>query len=91
MARKRRPSKEAIQARSGMTRPDAKQYLQCWERVNALQLKERKAMTPTQRFRELVRLMEWGKIIGSRSALEEDERHARDVWNRLRRTYRGRI
>jgi hypothetical protein len=87
MAKRRLPSKKAAQARLGMTAAEGREYLARWERVNAHIAAERRAMTPTERFRELVRLMQWVEVLGSRDALESEEEKARDVWNRLRRIY----
>jgi hypothetical protein len=72
-----------------MTRAEARAYVARWKRVNEFQLAERKAKTPTERFRELVRLMQWVDLFGLRRNLEREERLARDVWNRLRRLHRG--
>ncbi|HEY3963117.1 MAG TPA: hypothetical protein VGM05_01085 [Planctomycetaceae bacterium] len=72
-----------------MTREQARDFIARWERVNEFQLAERKAMTPTERFRKVVLLMDWVKCFGWRAGLEREEQLARDVWNRIRRLHRG--
>jgi hypothetical protein len=89
MAKRRLPSKEAAAKRLGVTPAEARAYLARWKRVNAHITAERRAMSPTERFRDLVDLMQWVDLFGSRQALEADEKQARDVWNRLRRSYRA--
>ena len=89
MARKKPSHSKSAGKRPLMTREEAREYLVRWERVGAFQLAERKAKTPTEGFREFVRLLKWVDFLGSRPTLEREERLARDVWNRLRRMHRG--
>jgi hypothetical protein len=89
MAKRRLPSKEAAARRLGASPDEARKYVARWKRVNAHIAAERRAMTPTERFRDLVDLMDWVDLFGSRKALETDEEQAREVWNRLRRSYRA--
>jgi hypothetical protein len=86
--RKRRPpSKKAARMGLGITRAEARAYVARWELVNAHIAAERRAKTPTERFRELVQLMQWAKVFGWRDSLESEEEKARDIWNRLRRMH----
>ena len=88
MAKRRLPSKKAAQARLGMTAAEGRAYLARWKRVNAHIAAERRAMTPQQRFDDLVRLMQWPKQFGGRARPPDDDQEVWDRWNKLREAYR---
>ncbi len=67
-----------------LTRAEARAYVARWERVNAHIAAERRAKTPTQRFRELVQLMQWAKTFGWRDAPRDNEWEIWERWNKLR-------
>lgn len=90
MARKRRlPSKKAAQKRLGITPAEARAYVARWDQVNAHIAAERRAMTPQQKFDELVRLMQWPKQFGGRDRPPDDDQEIWDRWNNLREADRG--
>jgi hypothetical protein len=89
MTKKRRPSKKAAAKRLGITPAEARAYVARWDRVNAHVAAERRAMTPQEKFDELVRLMQWPQQFGRDDVPQQDDREVWNRWNRLREAHRG--
>jgi hypothetical protein len=89
MAKKRRPPKRATRKRPAMTPAEVRAYFARWKRMNEFIAAERRAMTPQQRFDELVRLLRWPAQFGLRDIPEPDNRAIWERWNKLREALRG--
>ena len=89
MAKKRRPTKRIVGKRPAMTPAEVRAHFARWKRGNDYIAAERRALTPQQRFDELVRLLQWPAQFGWPDVPEPDNREIWERWNRLREALRG--
>jgi len=88
MAKKPRPSKNAVGERPAMTPAEVRAYFARWKRVNEFIAAERRAMTSTQKFDHWIELVRWARLFPAPRSRAEQNRQVCERWNRLRRIYR---
>jgi hypothetical protein len=71
-----------------MDRDEVRAWIARWEIVNQHTIKEARALTPEQKFRQLEMLVASAGPFPRTAADEEDDERVRELWTRLRACYR---